>query len=111
MKKLLMICLGIIFLAPISSPASSVIASTSISVDSFNEIDDLLTQFDKAVDEYIVAAQEAQSGDVDATIKKAKVSVKMSKLANRLANNKEEMSEAQYIRYSTIIAKMSNALK
>lgn len=111
MKKLLIICLGLALMAPIEIVASPSTASVLMNSSSFSKIDDLLTQLDNVVDEYVDVSQKAQSDDMEATMNMAKVSVKMSKLVEQLASFKDEMSEEQIVRYTAIIARMSEALK
>jgi len=111
MKKILFVCVALALMMPISAVASP-ISVQDVQVEcTTSEIDDLLTELDASVDEYVALAPKAQSGDTDATLKLAKVSVQISKLAEKLADNKGVMTEAQVVRYTSILMKMSNALK
>lgn len=110
MKKILLVCLSLALVAPVSIIASPVTTQNKKVARLANEIDKLLAELEMAVDEYASLAPKSQLGDSDATMKLAKVSVQISKLAEKLANNREGMTEAQVARYTSILAKMSNAL-
>lgn len=110
MKKILLVCLSLVLMAPISTIVSTVSAQNKKVARLTDEIDKLLTELEVAVDEYASLAPKAQMGDSDATMKLAKVSVQISKLTEKLADNNKVMSEAQVARYTSILAKISNAL-
>lgn len=109
MKKVLILCLGMALFAPAAIFASPAPATLSMS-SSDSEIDDLLTDFEKVVNEYVTVAKKAQDGDMAATMKLATISVKMTKIAEDLAETEDDMTEKQAIRYAAIVAKMSKAL-
>lgn len=110
MKKILLVCLSLVLMAPISTIVSPVSAQNKKVARLTDEIDKLLTELEVAVDEYASLAPKAQMGDSDATMKLAKVSVQISELTEKLADNNKVMSEAQIARYTSILAKISNAL-
>ena len=110
MKKILLVCLSLVLMAPISTIVCPVSAQNKKVARLTNEIDKLLTELEVAVDEYASLAPKAQMGDSDATMKLAKVSVQISELTEKLADNNKVMSEAQVARYTSILAKISNAL-
>ena len=110
MKKILLVCFSLVLMAPISTIVSPVSAQNTKVARLTDESDKLLTELEVAVDEYASLAPKAQMGDSDATMKLAKVSVQISELTEKLADNNKVMSEAQVARYTSILAKISNAL-
>ena len=109
MKKVLMLCAVLLLSVPMTVLASPVSATVSTSVTA-SEVDECLTQLEKVIDEYALLVPKVKAGDAEATMQLANLSIKMSKLAEKLADSKENMNEQQLARYAAIIAKMSAAL-
>ena len=76
MKKLFVLVLGLALVAPMTAIASPVPAAVAATAPA--DVDALLTQLDKLVVEYTSLAKKTQAGDMDAAMKLASVSVKMS---------------------------------
>jgi cellobiose-specific phosphotransferase system component IIB len=110
MKKILIICSVLMFSAPMLVFATTETATVSSSVNAASEIDDLLSELEKVLDEFVLVAPQAKSGNVDATMKLATLSIQMSKLAEQLSYSKDKMSESQLVRFKSLMANMSAAL-
>lgn len=110
MKKVLMLCAVLLLSAPMIVLASPLPAAVSSSVSTANDVDDLLTQLEKVIEEYALIVPKVKTGDTEATMQLANLSIKMSKLAESLADSKDEMTEQQLARYVAVISKMAAAL-
>lgn len=75
-----------------------------------DDIDKLLDEYEKYVDQYIKVYKKAQKGDSSAMTEYVKLAEKAQKLADKLENAEDEMSVAQMKRYTKITEKMMKAI-
>lgn len=74
-----------------------------------NDWDEVLTSYEKFVDQYISYAQRAANGHMDYVDKYHSVSKKLENLADKLENAEGNMSAAQLARYNKITKKLMQA--
>lgn len=109
MKKLFVLILGLSLLAPMAAIASPVPAQVAATTTS--DVDNLLSQLDKVVSEYVSLSAKTQAGDMEAAVRMASVSVKMDELVEKLDALKEKMTMAQLTRYAEVVAKLTASVK
>ena len=75
-----------------------------------DNIDKLLDEYEKYVDQYIKVYKKAQNGDLSALTEYVKLAEKAQKLSDKLEKAEDEMSVAQMKRYAKITEKMLKAI-
>ena len=98
----------LIFSTPLIANEPIVSDVTEISVG--DKWDDLLDEYERYVDKYIVVYKKAMQGDMSAMTEYVELLQQAQKLAEKIENAEDDMSEDQIERYIKITEKMTNAL-
>ena len=109
MKKLFVLILGVALLAPMASFAAP--ATVVVENNASDSVDDMLTELDKAVTEFISVAKKAMNGDMDAFEKMEAYQEKIDSLVEALEEVEDDMSESQIERAEAIMMKAYEAFE
>lgn len=93
-----------------TASANVVPAKNATEIVAGDNIDKLLDEYEKYVDQYIMTYKKAMKGDMSAMNEYVKLAEKAQKLADKLEKTEDEMSAAQMKRYAKITEKMMKAL-
>lgn len=85
-------------------------STSSVSTDSEDDWDELLTKYESYVDQYLKMYKKAQAGDMDAMSEYVELMEKATDLSEELETSKGEMSADQIGRMMKIQTKMLGAL-
>ena len=112
MKKTFLILMLAIFIGGFSTPliANELIVSDVTEISVGDKWDDLLDEYERYVDKYIVVYKKAMQGDMSAMTEYVELLQQAQKLAEKIENAEDDMSEDQIERYINITEKMTNAL-
>lgn len=83
--------------------------TTEVATSSSENWDAFLDTYEKYVDQYISYAKKAAKGDMSALAEYTGLMQKTQELSDKMENAKDEMTAAQWARYSKIVTKMSKA--
>ena len=109
MKKVLLIAV-ISFLGATCFATTGNSQSMSVAlVQDGENWDSILNQYEQYVNKYIAVMKKVQDGDATAYTELASLSDKAQKLASKLEDAEDEMTDAQMARYAKITQKLAQA--
>lgn len=109
MKKLFVLILGVALLAPMSTFAAP--ATVVVENNASDSVDDMLTELDKVVTDFISVAKKAMNGDMDAFEKMEAYQEKIDSLVEALEEVEDDMSDSQMERAEAIMMKVYEAFE
>ena len=85
--------------------------SGTLVINSFdNDVDDMLSSYEKNVDSYIAIMKKVKAGDTSAMSEYAKLLKQSQDLQKKIENVKSDMTTAQIAKYTKITNKLNEAL-
>lgn len=85
-------------------------ASVRTEIVAGDDLDKLLDEYEKYVDQYIQTYKKAMNGDMSAMSEYVKLAEQAQKLSDKIEKAKGELTDAQMKRYLKITKKMTDAL-
>ncbi len=116
MKKLFLVFSGLVFLLSTTAFSKDVVSDTSFSkdvtIESFisagdkENLDKILDDYEKLIDEYIRLVKAAKAGDSTAMLESVSILERYQDLGERLEKNKEAMTPKQMKKFLRIQKKL-----
>lgn len=112
MKKIKIFAVAIIATMALATTGTITAANTTVQATAEANADNwdaILNQYEQYVNKYIATMKKLQNGDPTAAADLASLAEKAQKLASKLEDAEDDMTDAQMARYVKITQKMANA--